>query len=55
MGRSTSFDVLRRQEELAQAQLRQARARIDLLAAQAALGALTGEILDSYDLHVQDG
>lgn len=50
VGRSTNFDVLRRQEELATAKLRQARARTDYLKAMAALGAVTDEILDRYQV-----
>ena len=50
VGRSTNFDVLRRQEELATAKLRQARARTDYLKAVAALGAVTDEILDRYQV-----
>lgn len=37
VGRSTNFDVLRRQEEVAQVQLGQARARVDEVKAVAAL------------------
>jgi outer membrane protein TolC len=50
VGRATNFDVLRRQEELATAKLRQARARTDYLKAVAALGAVTNEILDRYQV-----
>jgi outer membrane protein TolC len=50
VGRSTNFDVLRRQEELSNAKLRQARARTDYLKAFAALGAVTDEILDRYQV-----
>ncbi|MDB4965446.1 MAG: outer rane efflux protein [Myxococcales bacterium] len=50
VGRATNFDVLRRQEELATAKLRQARARTDYLKAMAALGAVTSEILDRYEV-----
>jgi outer membrane protein TolC len=50
VGRSTNFDVLRRQDELATAKLRQARARTDYLKAMAALGAVTDEILDRYEV-----
>ena len=46
VGRATSFDLLRRQDELAQAQLAQARARTDYLRATAALDALTGVTFD---------
>lgn len=50
VGRATSFDVLRRQEELALARLRRARAHADLLGARAALQALTGSILAEHGL-----
>lgn len=50
VGRATNFDVLRRQEELATAKLRQARARTDYLKAMAALGAVTDDILDRYQV-----
>lgn len=50
VGRATNFDVLRRQQGLAQAQLRQVRARVDYLAALAAIEALTGELLDRFEL-----
>jgi outer membrane protein TolC len=53
VGRATNFDVLRRQEELAIAKLRQARARTDHLKATAALGAVTSEILERYDVVVK--
>lgn len=52
VGRATTFDLLQRQEALAQAQLRQARAKIDFLNAVATLRALTGEILDDYGVRV---
>jgi outer membrane protein TolC len=48
VGRASNFDVLRRQDELAQARLRQARARIDYLKTVAALGAVTADILPRY-------
>jgi outer membrane protein len=48
VGRASNFDVLRRQDELAQAKLRQARARIDYLKTVAALGAVTADILPRY-------
>jgi outer membrane protein TolC len=47
-GLTTNFEVLRRQEELALAQLRLARSRTDWLRGQATLEALTGEILGRY-------
>jgi outer membrane protein TolC len=49
-GRSTNFDVLLRQDELAQAQLRQARALATDLQATAALEAMTGELLARYGI-----
>jgi outer membrane protein TolC len=53
VGRSTNFDVLRRQEEVASARLRQARARADLLEARDALEAATGEILGRYGVSLR--
>jgi outer membrane protein TolC len=50
LGRSTNFDVLQRQDELKQAQLRLVRASVDYLNAQAAMDALTGEILTRYGI-----
>jgi outer membrane protein TolC len=47
-GLTTNFEVLRRQEELALAQLRLVRARTDWLRGRANLDALTGEILGRY-------
>ncbi|MBI4512374.1 MAG: TolC family protein [Deltaproteobacteria bacterium] len=52
VGRATNFDVLKRQEELAQAQLRQARAKTDYLKAVAVLEALTGEILPRHGIQL---
>lgn len=48
VGRSTNNDVLLRQQELKQAQISVARAIVDLLEADVALEALTGDILDTY-------
>jgi outer membrane protein TolC len=45
VGRNSNFDVLRRQDEVADVQLRQLRARVDYEQAIAAVDALTGEIL----------
>jgi outer membrane protein len=50
VGRSTNFDVLRRQEEVASVKLRQARARADYLKSMAALGAVTNDILERYEV-----
>ncbi|MBI5481098.1 MAG: TolC family protein [Deltaproteobacteria bacterium] len=52
-GRATNHDLLRRQEELSVAQLREARAVIDYLRAEAALDAVTGENLDRHGLALQ--
>lgn len=49
-GGTTSFEVLKRQAELAQARLRRARAQIDQLEATARLEALTGEILARHGI-----
>ena len=48
VGRGTNFDVLRRQEELAQARLHVAQARAEQRRALASLEALTGAILPHY-------
>lgn len=47
-GRSTNFDVLRRQDEVAQVRLRQARVQVDYQEAVAAVEALTGQILQRW-------
>jgi len=52
VGRATNFDVLRRQQELSDTQLRLARAKADYLRAEAALQALTGELLGRYGVSV---
>jgi outer membrane protein TolC len=52
-GRSTNFDVLRRQDEVAQVELRQLRARVDFEAARAGIDALTGAILDRMQVTVR--
>jgi outer membrane protein TolC len=48
LGKSTTFDVLRKQEELEQARLRRASATADYLVARAQLDGLTGAILTNY-------
>jgi outer membrane protein TolC len=53
VGRATNFDVLRRQDELAQARLRQARARIDYHRTVAALEAVTADILPRYGVELK--
>jgi outer membrane protein len=48
VGQSTNNDVLMRQQELKQAQISGVRAAVDLLEADVALAALTGDVLDTY-------
>jgi len=50
LGKSTNFEVLRRQDELEQARLRQAAATSDYLAARADLDGLSGAILARYGI-----
>lgn len=50
LGKSTNFDVLRRQDELEQARLRQATAVVDYLGARAELDGLSGAILGRYHI-----
>jgi outer membrane protein TolC len=50
LGKSTNFDVLRRQDELEQARLRKASAVADYLAARAELDGLSGAILPRYHI-----
>lgn len=50
LGRSTNFDVLRRQDELEQARLRKASAVADYLAARVELDGLSGAILAQYHI-----
>jgi outer membrane protein TolC len=50
LGKSTNFDVLRRQDELEQARLRKASAVADYLAARAELDGLSGAILGAYHI-----
>jgi outer membrane protein len=52
LGKSTNFDVLQRQDELKQAQLRQARAVVDFHKAQTVIQSLTGEVLDVYGISI---
>lgn len=53
VGRATNFDVLRRQDELAQARLHELHARIDYLRARAELDALTGDILSHHGVTIR--
>ena len=52
VGRTTNFEVLRRQDELAQSRLRLARDSADYLKAVAGLQTLTGGILPAYGITV---
>jgi outer membrane protein TolC len=53
LGKSTNFDVLLRQDELRQAQLRLARAQVDWHKAQTVIAAVTGALLDDYGIKVE--
>ncbi len=55
LGRATNFDVLSRQDELRQAQLRLARGAVDTLNARARLDSLTDEIFDRYGVNWSAG
>jgi len=50
LGKSTNFDVLRRQDELEQARMRQAASVADYLAAGADLDGLSGAVLTRYHI-----
>ncbi|HWO18994.1 MAG TPA: TolC family protein [Kofleriaceae bacterium] len=52
LGKATNFDVLNRQEELRQAEVRKAQAIIDWHKAETIVQALTGDILPSYGVSV---
>lgn len=53
VGRTTNFEVLRRQDELAQSRLAQTRAAADYLKAVATLATLTGDLLPQYQITVK--
>jgi outer membrane protein len=53
LGKSTNFDVLGRQEELRQAELRRAQSMIDWHKAESVVQALTGDILPVYGITVE--
>jgi outer membrane protein TolC len=55
VGRASTFDVLRRQDQLAAVQLLLLRARVDELDALAELDALTGEILERNGVVLRAG
>jgi outer membrane protein TolC len=50
VGRTTNFEVLKRQDELAQSQLAEARSHADYLKAVSVLDSLTGELLSRYGI-----
>jgi len=52
LGKSTNFDVLNRLEEQRQAELRKAQALIDWHKAEAAVQALTGDLLPAFGISV---
>nr|MBA3819757.1 TolC family protein [Deltaproteobacteria bacterium] len=52
LGKATNFDVLNRQEELREAELRRAQAMIDWHKAETVVQALTGDILPTYGISV---
>jgi outer membrane protein len=52
LGKSTNFDVLNRQEDLRQAELRKTQALIDWHKAEVAVQALTGDVLPMYGIDV---
>lgn len=53
LGKSTNFDVLNRQEDLRQAELRKTQALIDWHKAEAVVHALTGDILPMYGISLE--
>jgi outer membrane protein TolC len=53
LGKSTNFDVLNRQEELRQAELRRAQSMIDWHKAESVVQSLTGDILPVYGITVE--
>jgi outer membrane protein len=53
LGKSTNFDILNRQEELRQAEIRKAQAMIDFHKAETVVQALTGDILPAYGITVE--
>jgi outer membrane protein TolC len=55
VGRTTNFEVLRRQDELAQSRLRQTRAAADYKKAIAGLQTLTGDLLPLHNIVVRPG
>jgi outer membrane protein len=54
LGKSTNFDVLNRQEDLRQAELRKTQALIDWHKAESVIHALTGDILPMYGITLDE-
>jgi outer membrane protein TolC len=54
LGKSTNFDVLNRQEDLRQAELRKTQALVDWHKAETVVQALTGDILPGYGITLDD-
>jgi outer membrane protein TolC len=52
LGKSTNFDVLLRQDDLRQAQLREAQAQVDWHKAQAVIAGLSGTLLADYGIEL---
>ncbi len=52
LGKATNFDVLNRQEELRQSELRKAQAMIDWHKAETVVQSLTGDLLPTYGITV---
>jgi len=52
LGKATNFDVLNRQEELRQAELRKVQAMIDWHKSETVVQALTGDILPTFGVNV---
>jgi outer membrane protein TolC len=53
VGRTTNNDVLLRQQELKDAEIRLLRATVDQLVSEAALGAATADLLDRYGIRLK--
>ena len=53
LGKSTNFDILGRQEELRQAELRKSQAMIDWHKAESVVQSLTGDILPAYGIALE--
>jgi len=53
LGKSTNFDILGRQEELRQAELRRSQAMIDWHKAESVVQSLTGDILPAYGIALE--